>query len=425
MDYFSSLPNEILLDIFEYCKLLPLVLVCKKFNEVISRSPILMRKISLVISEKTPALKLLQSERSHRAIFFKFNYKITEECLEVLTTFSGIKSLELMRCIVKADLFLRMLTSLPNLETLSIYTTYLKNVEEISDFEPPELRKLKRLNFRTSDEKFLRFLHKSSLESLYVGYPVQYSIKTLLDFLQTQPNIKTIEYLNVACVDAALMTLITQHLSSLENLHLESDKLDMNLIGSLELSNTSVKSLNLYGNFNQAADLNIVISFFRNLKFLEIEMNNMLEPAVVQHLPSKLQSLSITLCSGDYFNAIQLNSLKRLKLSEGSFTADEWSRFASRNPSIETIVIKDETITNEVFRLICLEFRKLSHLELFYDPQRLTLEILDFICDENFPRNIRFLRITQRNSSAESFFTLSDEHRKAIDSNFGFKAVFN
>lgn len=425
MDYFSSLPNEILVEVFEYCKLLPLSLVCRKFNEVISCSPTLMRKISLVISEKTPALKPAQSERSHRAIYFKFNYKINESCLEILTTFSEIKSLELMRCIVKADLFLQMLKLLPNLEMLSIYTTYLRNAEEIKDFEPPELKKLKRLNFRTSDEKFLKCLHKSSLESLYIGYPAQYSMKTLLDFLQTQSNIKAIEYLNVACVDASLMTLITQDLPRLENLHLESDKLDMNLIGSLELFNTSVKFLNLYGNFSHAADSNVVLSFFKSLEVLEIEMNNMLEPAIVQQFSPKLQSLSIILCSGDFFNAIQLNSLKRLKLSDGSFTADEWSRFAVRNPSVESIVIKDESITNEIFRHICLEFRNLKHLELFYDPQRLTQQIIDFICAESFPRNIQSIRISQRNSSAGSFFTLSDEHKKEIDTNLGFRAIFN
>lgn len=428
MNYFSKLPNEILVDIFERCRVLPLVLVCMKFNEIISKSPTLMKKISLVISEKISASNLVKSERIHQAVYFKFNYKITDECLDILAEFSGIKSLELMRCIVNADLFLRMLEALPNLETLSIYTTYLKNKDHMKTFEPPRLMKLKRLNFRNSDEKFLEFLNNSTLQSLYVGFPAQYPTKILVDFLQCQPKLKTIEYLSIASVEASLMTLIAQEMQSLEKLHLESDKLDMSAIGSLELCNTSVQSLNLYGDFSQAADINIVLNFFKSLRVLEIEMNNKLEPANIfqlQQKTTKLNSLFITHCSGDYFNTIQLRNLKHLKLTDSAFTADEWSRFASRNPSIEKIIIKDDSITNDLFRTICLEFGNLKHLEMFYDPQRLTREILDFICNTNFPCNIRFLKVTQRSAPTENFFTLSDDHKQALNANLGFRTIFN
>jgi F-box-like len=428
MDYLSKLPNEILLDLFEYCRVLPLFLVCKKFNQVISNSPALMRKISLVISEKISSSTLVKSERSHQAAYFKFNYKITDDCLEILTEFSGIKSLELMRCIVPADVFLKMLKALPNLETMSIYTTYLKNKEHLKSFEAPRLTKLKRLNFRNSDEKFLDFLRNSSLKSLYIGYPAQYSTKILVDFLKLQRKLRTIEYLSVASVDDSLMNLIAQDMPNLEKLHIECDKLDMSLIGGLELSNSSVLSLNLYGDFSQAADINVVLNFFKNLKVLEIEMNNKLEPANIlqlQQLTPKVASLFITHCSGDYFDSIQLRNLKQLKLTDASFSADEWSRLSTRNPSIEKIVIKDESITDEVFRIICLEFRNLKHLEMFYDPQRLTPEILDFVCDTNFPPNIRFLKITQRSAPTENFLALSDDHKRALNSNLGFRTIFN
>lgn len=387
-----------------------------------------MKKVSLVISEKISSSVLVESERTHQAVYFKFNYKIIDECLDIFSEFAGIKSLELMRCIVNADLFLKMLEALPKLETLSIYTTYLKDKDQLKMFEPPQLINLKRLNFRNSDEQFLGFLHNSSLHNLYIGYSAQYSAKTLVDFLRSQPKVKIIDYLSVASVDDSLMTLVTQDMQNLEKVHLESDKLDMSLIGNLELFNNSVRSMNLYGDFSQAADINVVLNFFKSLKVLEIEMNNGLEPANIlqmQQLTPKLESLFITHCSGDYFNAIHLRNLKRLKLTDGSFLADEWSRFANRNTSIETIIIKDESMTNDVFRTICLEFRNLKHFEIFYDPQRLTHEILDFIFDTNFPSNIQTLKVTQRSAPTENFFVLSDDHKKVLNSNLGFRTIFN
>jgi hypothetical protein len=157
-------------------------------------------------------------------------------------------------------------------------------------------------------------------------------------------------------------------------------------------------------------------------------MNNILEASNVIQLQQQapnLESLIITNCSGDYFNNLRFRNLKHLKLTDANFSVEEWTRFADRNPLIEKVVVKDEYINNEIFRIICLEFRNLKHLELNYDPQKLTIEILDFIFDSNFPSNIRILKIAQRVSSADDFFTLSDEHKKALNANLGFQCNFN
>lgn len=399
MDYFTKLPNEILIDIFEFCRLLPLSLVCKKFAEVIGSSPALLKKINLVISEKISFSNLKNAERKYNAVYFKFNYKINADCLDVFHKFKGIKSLEFTRCIIQANLFLKILEVLPNLESLSIFSTFLLNKSDLEEFEPPQLTNLKRLSLRNSEETFLEYLHNSSLKSLYIGFSSRYSAKTIENFLQTQSKVKVIEYLSVPLFDDSLMKIILQDMNNLEKLHLECDKIDMNLVGNLNLSNNSVKSLNLYGNFPNAGDINIILNFFKNLLNLEIEMNNKLEPANILQLPSSLQSLSIAHCSGDYFNSISLRNLKKYQTTDANFTAEEWSRFASRNPAIEFLAIKDESTSNEIFTEICLNFPFLNRLELFYDPERLTPEIQDFISSENFPRNIKTLKLKQRNNS--------------------------
>jgi hypothetical protein len=425
MDHFTKLPNEILLDIFEHCRVLPLTIVCRKFNDIIRNSPVLMRKVNLLISEKVPVASLVKSERQHQGIQFKFNYKITGDCLEVFNQFQGIRSLEFTRCIVDANLFMKMLGALVNLETLSIYTTFLQKANEMEKFDPPRLAKLKRLNYRNSDEKFLKFLLNSSLESLYIGYASQNSSDLLEDFLKSQRKVKEIEYLSVASIDNSLMEIIAQDMGILEKLHLESDKIDMSLVANLEIVNRSLNFLNLYGDFTTPGDMNFILNFFKGLEGLELEMNNRLEPANILQLPSSLKSLSIIHCSGDYFNAVGLRNLRRFKITDGSFTAEEWLRFAGRNPSIESIVIKDESTTDEVFRTIVLNFPSLQRLEVFYDPQRLTPDILDFIFSENFPSSLKFLKISQRNSSQTSFFTLTDDHKRCLNSKSGFRPIFN
>lgn len=400
MDYFTKLPNEILIEIFECCRLLPLTLVCQKFAEVIGNSPALMKKVILVISEKISVPNLLNAERKYIAVYFKFNYKIKTDCLKLFHKFNGIKSLEFTRCIIQADLFLKILEVLPDLESLSIYSTFLSNKSDLEQFEPPQMMRLNRLSLRNSEETFLEYLYNSSLKSLYIGFSSRYSTKTIENFLQTQSKVKVIEYLSVPSFDDSLMKVILQDMKNLEKLHLACDKIDMNLVGNLNLTNYSVKSLNLYGNFPNACDINIILNFFKNLLNLEIEMNNMLEPANILQMPSSLQSLSIAHCSGDYFNAISIRNLKKLQLTDANFTAEEWSRFASRNPAIEFIAIKDESTSNEIFTGICLNFPFLNRFEISYDPERLTPDIQDFISSENFPQNIKTLKLTQRNNNS-------------------------
>lgn len=435
MSLFESLPNEILLEIFEYCKVMPLMRVCTKFKALIVNAPQLMRKVNLIITEKSSFAVLTKIERNIQSVYFKFHYKIDESCLKLFETFSNVKSVEFVRCIVSVNVFVKMLLALPHLESLSIYATHLRGKDDIweelwSQMEHPALTRLKSINFRNSDIGFLQFLKGAQIETLSALLPSQYSPDDLVSFLQSQKNIKTIESLSVSRVDDVLISTLLRDFKDLKKLHLECDRIDMASVSELELSNTSVEYLNLCGYPESDGDLNAqylkVVSFFKGLKTLEIEMNNQLEPDLIAQLHStfaRLDTLMITHCLGEYFNYLALPNLKCLQLTDGTPTIDSWTHFSQRNPSIESLTINDESITSEVFRAICTEFRNLKHLEMNYDPQRLTPEILDFICSDDFPRNIRSLKVTQRFSS-ERFLNLSQAQVRVLDKFPGLRCVF-
>lgn len=431
MNLIDILPNELLIEIFEYCKVLPLTLVCRRFNKIISGSSKLMRSLSLVIKDKQGSSDLIvKSKRNHQSVSFKFNYKIKEDCFKIFEKFNEIKILDLTRSIVSAGDFKNILSLLPKLEKLSIYSSHMKNKENLNQLESPKLQmKLKSLNFRNSDAGFLFFLKDSSIDTLFVAMPATDIHNDYANFLRSQTRLKKIEYMNTLGGDETLLTIIAQGLPCLENVHIEASELNFTAIRNVELTNSSVRHLNFSGTTETPVDFLHIINIFRNLKSLEIEMSHVLENAEVmiqlQRQKPNLESLDITQCSGDFFNQIQLRSLKQLRLTDGGFTPVEWLRFSSRNPSLETLIIKDESMTNEVFRIISLEFRNLRHFEINFDPQRLTPEILDFIFDSGFPSNIRTLKITQRSRSGESFFNLTEQHMAVLNKRLGFESIFD
>ena len=74
---------------------------------------------------------------------------------------------------------------------------------------------------------------------------------------------------------------------------------------------------------------------------------------------------------------------------------------------------------------ITQELRNLRYFEVFYDPQRLTNEILNYICDPLFPQNIRTVKIRKRNwqQYSNSYFSLTTEHKNLLNNNLGFTLI--
>lgn len=422
MDILSTLPNEILIKIFENCKVLRLTQVSKKFNELVSNTPSLMKKIQLLITEKTVATQIVKSERQYQNILIKFNYQVNYNALDIVARFgSDIKQLEMMRCIVYEDVFYDILEALPNIETLSIFTTFLK-IALTEEREMPELTKLQKLTFRNSDQNILNYFKNShSLKNINLAFLHNQPIEVMTNFLQQHPEIEETENLMVSTIDDSLMSHV-MNLSNLKKLSLEIDKMNVSSIQSLELENSSVEFLNLYGNVLNPADFNTLLKIFKGVTSLEIEMNNNLEPLNIHQLNSmKISSLNFNHCQGNFFNELQIQSLKVFTINDAlSITYEDWILFASRNPNIEVLKIKDESITNEVFAAITQDLKNLKHFELFFDPQRLTLEILNFICD-HLPNNVKILKISERIPSNQKHFIITDEQKEKLKHKHGFK----
>lgn len=432
MDYLSNLPNEILLEIFGYCRIVSLTCVCKKFNELISNTPSLMRKVNLKLMDGgTSASEMTKSKRQHQAIHFKFNYRIREDSLQLLNHFRGIKTLEFIRCIIQFDLFEQLLRAVEHLETISINVTYLKEKDK-TEARPPRLSKLKYLIFKNSDADFLQFFRNAQLERVSIQFPTQYPLTILEDFLRLQPNIKIIDSLCATSIQDLLMTIVTQELKSLQKLYLNVARMNLETIKYLDLKNNSVRFLSLSGNSTDDDGVLIALAFFKQLMTLEIEFNTYLNAdrmVQIQEQTPKLQSLYITQCQGDFFNRIQLRDLKHLHLEDypSNVSIGDWTALANRNPFIEKLVLKNISLTDEVFKTICNEFGNLKHLELIYNrlsDNQMTAEVLNFVCDPNFPSNIRFLKIP-RFFAGEDDSLLTDEQKNVLNTNKGFKFILS
>lgn len=154
-------------------------------------------------------------------------------------------------------------------------------------------------------------------------------------------------------------------------------------------------------------------------------MNSSLHPLNIQLINSmKIHSLVFNDCQGNFVNEIRSQFLRIFQINDASFmTQNDWIEFAHRNPNIEVLKIKDESIDNATFMAITQNFRNLKHFEIFFDPQRLTPEILNFICDHLFPRNIKTLKISERISSNQRRFNLSDNQKEILKHRNGFKLI--
>lgn len=219
-------------------------------------------------------------------------------------------------------------------------------------------------------------------------------------------------------------------MKNLKKLSMELDKIKMNAIRNLNIANTSIISLSLYENSANPEDLNIILRFFKGLKTLEFEMNSTLDPTNIQQINSmNINSLNFIACTGNFLTDLHLPSLKSLSINDASdITEDEWSQLIHQNPNIEILKIKDESICNNKFIIIVQDFRKLRHLEIFFDPQRLTPNILNFIADNHFSSNIKILKISKRNpplTSNDMFFQLNDEQKKKLNLRHGFQLFLN
>ncbi|CAO1423932.1 unnamed protein product [Diamesa serratosioi] len=426
----DQLPNEVIINIFKYCKVTPLLLVSRKFHDIIINSPKLMFKFPLLLSEKNvreSSELILKSSRKWQVILLKFNYKVNEPCLEIFRKIgNGVKQMEIVRSIIKAAVFVKILELLPNLANCAIYTTYLQMKEEIkADSQFPPMKKLRKLSFRNSDDLFLRFLQNSVLHTVNISFAQQYALPTIMNFLDKQRSIKVIENLSVSHVDLRLLTFVVDDLLDLVELHLEVDKLASLTTSNLLLCNKRVKFLSLYGNPANIAGLNCILSVFKDIRALEFEMNLTLQPENMNHLRRTaplLEKLLISNCTFPNFNELYgFNHLKYFEVTE-SYSVEDWEIFAQRNSTIETLILKDELTTDAHFNFFINALPCLQHLEFFYTTDLLTPDILNLITFENMSKNIKVIKILQRNERSLKL-RLNEQHVKNLDKIHGLQLI--
>lgn len=259
MSEFSDLPNEILIKILEYCQVLQLTLVSKRFNEVISGSAVLMSKLHLVILDKSPNSEILQSKRKYQNIAIKFNYKIDEDALKTIKKVGeNVKQLELIRCVVSQKDFNTILKSLPHLEVFSSVSTFIKESEAENDLEVPQT--IKKVNIRNFSPNFFCILQKMpGLKSVVLLYASAFD-HLLIDFFTTHPNIEEIDNLTFGEIDEAkLSVILSKSLNSdssflmisildmkkLKKLSMNLEKVSLEAVRNVDVVNESVNSLSL------------------------------------------------------------------------------------------------------------------------------------------------------------------------------------
>lgn len=211
-------------------------------------------------------------------------------------------------------------------------------------------------------------------------------------------------------------------MKKLKKLSMNLEKVSLEAVRNVDVVNDSVNSLSLVGNSNPPEVFSHLIALFKGLKKLEVESNSALTPYDMHFNSIPIESLTFTHCLVDHHRFLHLPSLKHLSLHDASnFTNEDWNHLATLNPKIEMLNVKDESICNEKFTTITQSMLKLRHFELFFDPQRLTSDILNFIAGDHFPLNIKILKICERNPSSERIFQLTSFQKEMLNLRHGFQ----
>ena len=425
-----SFPDEILQEIFTYCKVQPLMQVCKKFDEVISASPRLMKKLKLFVRIHSKNLtEIVASDKKYQSVCIgndlpmnRLDHHNEDAVLCILARFI-IKSLKVSSLLIETETFLKCLKLVRSLRILEInYLSLSGPINEPSSFVCNTNTSLKHLIFRKSSPEFLSLLKYPSLQKLtYWGVDYQ----ELMKFLGHHEDISFIK-IGISDLNEDLLSFLCHEMCNLRKLDIWS--LRSNVTSAMRIRSTTVEQLTIDNSGTETPfDINLA-GIFNNLKTLDVCHEDNLQAATMVRLQEflpKLESLAILNCGGDFFNQIQFPKMKKLKLRKsGNYSANEWSLLAQRNPSVENIVIKETTDDefheqyDELFRTICTVFTSLKHLEINLDNIRLGQQTFDFIADAAFPKNIKFLQITQPVDPLNSFDV-------PLNLNVGFQLIIN
>lgn len=180
---FLDLPNDLLVEIFQFCRILPLTLVCSKINEIIGQSSKLMKKIILKFQKEFDQNQFVYSRKYQSVLILRnWDQLLNKNFLEIFKMFN-FKTLEIRECQLTLNNFIKCLEFAPNLENLIIDRMSMKSIDEGDHFCPPTLNNFKSLKFISSDREFLKCFKNSSLEKIEIMSYMQ-SPSDIINFLQ-------------------------------------------------------------------------------------------------------------------------------------------------------------------------------------------------------------------------------------------------
>jgi F-box-like len=438
-----DMPDEILIKIFKYCTpgLYRLMLVCKKFKEIVYNTPQIPKKFHIRIEEDTPKSILREISESGRNIISVEFHNLVDciEFFELEEIFKHIRSVLFMFCKIPEDDYLNILKALPDLETLWFRHCHLEPKKGSTSISTrvegykvltPLLPKLKHVDLMSSDARLLRFLKRAQLKKIDVFHP---GFDEIRDFLETQLHIENIELFLCNCDYNQLKSLV-QKMKKLKKLQISGTDLRMDLMMNLNLQNESIQHLKFFSfplhSYCHNTDFYRFLNIFKGLKVLELSPNTRhfdVSDLSQQEVLPQLETLIFGHISQDNFKNIAMPALKHLTISQydSIFASDTWRQFAQQNPCIQSITLRCCRITSEVFQTICTSFSNLKQFEINYSQERFPLEILDFICDASFSRHIRRLKIIKNVFLPQlQHLVLSQDQKRALDSNKGFVYIF-
>ncbi|KAL7014738.1 hypothetical protein ACKWTF_016099 [Chironomus riparius] len=290
----NSLPEELLIEIFEYLPAWSLIQLtkCSKFlNTFVSSNNNLLSKIEVLLTENKNNKNWIGSRKYSKIKFSRCD--LNQFNFIFIDIGESIKEMTLQDCQINANYFKKLLTKCENLRILD-----LVNQDEPIDFklvdflDPLPKLKLKKLSL-TAVNGIFNILIKCRISDLEVHLKHKDSIFGYKEFIEMQKKLKSLtiinytedikffetDYLNV--VDFRLESLTLKNIKNFESIHFEEFLLNhRKRLKSLTIDHCNASILTLFRDFKDIKNLtisymwidsiNLRLSFIQSVKSLTV-----------------------------------------------------------------------------------------------------------------------------------------------------------
>jgi hypothetical protein len=467
----ENLPDEILIELFMYLtsqELKSIMLTNQSFSNIIGASIKLMQKFFLKISSNRKwdfdTLNWLQ--RKHQMIKF-IDFHVDVALDDVLMSGLGnigvsVKIVEFVDCKMHANDFVRILSTIQNLQKLTvIHTKIIGEAEIFLSFE--HLESLRVINSEIDYEMFKCALN---LREVLVE-AIECQKIDLCEFQKTlcrQLQLKSLVLINLRFSNLFDMNRMTYpfQLSSLEiynchfshKEHFEQFLVIQNNLNEMELAISNMKlgldrtryfesviecvlqkellkclTLKIdeynFSNFNfmltnhietlsvSLRNTNFVSSnylkYFTNLKSLELDQKELFDEDY--EVLSKIESLNhlkVSNLKSEHFGKLKIKNLSSLHIHETEIDAIDWIKFVENNSKVTKLAINFSLLVEfdkNLLEFLTQKWKDLEHVELIDKYVGFENTIYEMICGNC--KNLKYLKLWNINIEKD----FSDEDR--------------